>query len=111
MAECVFCKIVVGELPAEIVLKTKNLIVFESIDPAADYHYLITSKQHIKEFIELKDAELFNEMRVTAQKIIKKYKFSGAYKLIFNGGKYPGVKHVHWHVLGGKMDKLLHEKI
>lgn len=109
--DCVFCKIVKKEIPANVVEETDDLIVFASIDPAADYHYLVTPKKHIKEFVELEDERLFDEMRKMAQKLINKYNFADAYKLIFNGGKYPGTRHLHWHVLGGEMDAKLHEKV
>ena len=105
MKDCVFCKIVKGETPSSIELDTKNVIAFKSIDPASEIHVLIVPKKHIADFVNIspKDTKLMGEMIEVAQKIIKKKKTSSGFKLIFNGGKYPAVKHLHWHILGGKL--------
>ena len=112
MADCVFCKIIKGESPASVELESDNVIAFKSFDPAAEYHFLIVPKKHIREFISLaqSDFDLLSEMAETAQGIIKRHGLSGGYKMIFNGGKYPEMKHLHWHLLGGKLEKDYYKK-
>lgn len=113
MDDCVFCKIVRNEIPASVELETNNLIAFKSADPAAQVHVLVVPKKHIEEFIKIGkgDYPLLAEMAKVVQTLIKKNGVAGAYKLIFNGGKFPGVRHLHWHVLGGKMKADLHKRI
>jgi histidine triad (HIT) family protein len=109
---CVFCKIVKGESPASVELESDNVIAFKSINPAAEYHFLVAPKKHIREFVSMseKDFSMFAEMAELIQAIVKKNQLSGAYKLIFNGGKYPEIKHLHCHVLGGELKEDYHEK-
>jgi len=112
MADCIFCKIVKGEFPASVELESDNVIAFKSIDPAAEFHFLVVSKKHIREFISIpqSDFKILSDMAETAQAIIKKRDLSRAYKLIFNGGKYPEMKHLHWHLLGGELEEDYHKK-
>ncbi len=106
MQDCIFCKIVKGEAPAKIELETDSIIAFASIAPAADTHILVVPKTHISTFIDLEEdhKDVFMQMTKAVQKIIEMKKISGAYKLVFNGGKYQSVKHIHWHVLGGDLE-------
>lgn len=112
MADCVFCKIVKRESPASVALDSKNVIAFKSVYPAAEHHYLIVPKKHIIEFKDVtsKDKDVLYDMVEAAQALIKKHNLTGGYKLIFNGGKYPEIKHLHWHLLGGVLEEDYHEK-
>ena len=113
MADCVFCKIVKGEIPASVEMESDNIIAFKSIDPAAEYHFLVVPKKHVREFVSLaqSDFDLLSEMAEIAQGIIKRNDLSGGYKMIFNGGKHAEIKHLHWHLLGGEFEEDSHEKI
>ena len=104
--DCIFCKIVKGVAPSKIQGESKSVIAFDSIAPVAKYHILITPKKHLDTFLDVKraDAELFYEMIYLAQKIIREKKIDGGYKLLFNGGKYQVVNHLHWHLLGGELE-------
>lgn len=106
MDTCIFCKIVKKEIATKFVDESDNVIVFEDINPKADIHLLIVPKYHVGSFLDIggKHFEIFHDMIVTAQKIIKvKNLQSGAYRLVFNGGLAQYVPHLHWHLLGGSL--------
>lgn len=112
MDDCIFCKIINGKMDASVELETDSVIAFKSIDPASDVHILIAPKKHIKSFenIVSEDKDLLSEMVEVAQSLIKKNNTSGGYKLIFNGGKFQSISHLHWHLLGGKLKENYYEK-
>ena len=102
---CIFCKIASGEIESEKVMETKDLIAINDIKPSAEVHILIIPKKHIPTFQDINesDSELISSMIKIARKLIKDKKIGGGYKIIFNGGKYQFVPHLHMHLLGGKM--------
>lgn len=106
MKDCIFCKIASHESPAKIELETEGVIAFGSIAPAAETHILIVPKEHISTFgdLEEKHKSILMEMAKVAQKLIEMKKIEKGYKLVFNGGKYQSIKHIHWHLLGGKLE-------
>lgn len=106
MTECIFCKITKKEAPAKVLAETSDVIAFESIRPVADHHVLIVPKKHINSFLDLEEShkDILIDMAKVAQEVIKKLGISGGYKLCFNGGKYQEVLHIHWHLLGGKLE-------
>jgi len=101
---CVFCQIAKKESPAKIEYEDQYVLVFQNINPAADVHLLIIPKKHIETFLDL-DNESMTQIKSVAQKIIKNKNLGSAYKLLFNGGKYQAIEHVHWHLLGGNLKK------
>jgi histidine triad (HIT) family protein len=106
MDDCIFCKIVKGDLPSSGVMETINIKAFDNNNPVAEHHVLIIPKEHIASFTDLEEnhKDTFMEMAEVAQEIIKDRKISDGYKLVFNGGKYQTIKHIHWHLLGGKFN-------
>ncbi len=106
MEDCIFCKIANHKSPANIELETDNVISFPSTSPAAETHILIIPKVHIATFTDLEEEhkDIFMEMAQVTQKLIEKKNISNGYKLVFNGGKYQSVQHIHWHLLGGKLE-------
>ncbi len=106
MDDCVFCKIVKREIPAEIVAETENVIAFKSNKPAASTHILIVPKKHITSFMEIEqsDKDLIAEMTSLTQKVIKEKDIADGFKIAINGGRYPEVKHIHWHLLAGGLE-------
>lgn len=110
--DCVFCKIVNHEIPAEIELETDKIIAFKSIDPASAVHLLVVPKKHIDSFLSLAsdDGNVLFEMAQVAQNLVRKHNSEGGYKLIFNGGKYQAIPHLHWHLLAGDLEKDYHKK-
>jgi histidine triad (HIT) family protein len=103
---CIFCNIAAHKAPAKIELETDSVVVFPSISPAAETHLLIVPKDHIEKFIDLEDLhkEILMEMAKVVQKLIETKKLENGYKLIFNGGKYQSVPHIHWHLLAGNLE-------
>ena len=108
MDDCIFCKIVKGEIPASVILESDNVVAFKNIAPAAEHHILVVPKLHIENFMSIGsgDTNILSEMIEVAQAVIKKLKSDEGYKLIFNGGKFQAVNHLHWHLLGGEIDDL-----
>ncbi len=107
MKDCIFCKIVDKELPADILYEDNNVIVFKDIKPKAPLHILIVPKKHIPSInhLELEDKELMGEMFLAAKKMAKKQGVTETgYRLVFDTGKNAGqtVDHLHLHLLGGK---------
>lgn len=109
MKDCIFCKIVKGEIPAKKVAETVNILAFYDIDPSADIHILVVPKRHIDSFMDVKkeDMNILSQMLLLTQKLIDDNKMRAKYKLIVNGGEYQFVQHLHWHLLGGNIKKLL----
>ena len=102
MDDCVFCKIINKEIEVDFVYQDDNCVVFNSNAPVAEHHLLVVPKKHISTFIELDDSIL--AMTKVAQKVIADKNLESGYKMIFNGGKYQEVMHVHWHILAGKLE-------
>ena len=106
MSDCIFCKIIKKEIPADIFYEDQNLIVLKDIKPKAPIHYLIIPKQHIESVNHLKEEnkDLIGVMFLTAQKIADKLGIKDkGYKLVFNVGRGGGqiIDHLHLHILGG----------
>lgn len=100
--DCIFCQIAQKKSKADIKFEDGDVVVFSNINPAADTHLLIIPKKHIETYLDL-DNEILGKMHGVAQKIIKEGGLGSAYKLLFNGGDYQAVSHVHWHLMAGKM--------
>ncbi len=102
MVECLFCQIINKEIPAEIVYQDEEILVIPDINPKARVHLLVLPSMHIKSFLDLDDKQilLLTKMAKVVQSLIKEKKLEGGYQLLFNGGKYQHVPHLHWHILG-----------
>lgn len=103
--DCVFCDIVKEKSGGKLEIKKRNVTAFRSIDPVAKIHILIVPNVHTESFMKLnkKLYFVFLEMIEVARFLIKKYKIENGYKLVINGGKYQSIKHLHLHLLGGKI--------
>ena len=105
---CIFCKIIKGEIPSDKVYEDEFVLAFKDINPAADIHILIIPKKHIE---SLKDVTEEDEKYIWAihkamNKIAKEQGFiEKGYKVIVNCGKEAGqaVMHLHYHILSGKL--------
>lgn len=107
MEDCVFCKIIKGEIPTEKVYETEEILAFKDIHPAAPIHILVVPKKHISMLTDLKpeDEALIGKIYTTINKIAEQEGFKEqGYRVITNCGKDSGqeVMHIHFHVLGGK---------
>lgn len=100
--DCIFCKIVRGEIPKDFAAKSEATVAFDDINPVAETHILIVPKKHIEsiEAVKKEDGQDIANMFLLAQKIIGQKKLN-AYRLAFNGGRYQHVPHLHMHLLAG----------
>ncbi|MDD2252445.1 MAG: histidine triad nucleotide-binding protein [Dehalococcoidales bacterium] len=107
MKDCVFCKIVKGEIPCDKVYEDDQIIVFNDIHPQAPVHLLIIPKKHIKSIAVMneKDVALVGQMVNIATRIAAAAGISAkGFRLVTNSGEEGGqvVPHLHWHILGGR---------
>jgi histidine triad (HIT) family protein len=108
--DCVFCKIVAGEIPSDILYQDEEVIAFRDINPIAPTHLLIVSKKHIPSLLHLTDAEmpLIGHMVKIANQLATEHGVAeSGYRLVINCGKEGGqlVPHLHMHLLGGRVLK------
>ena len=107
MEDCLFCKIIKGEIPSTKVYEDEEILGFKDINPAAPIHILVIPKKHIKSLVELEkeDEILIGKIYTVINKIAKDQgvKEKG-YRVIVNCGKDGGqeVGHLHFHLLAGK---------
>ena len=107
MEDCLFCKIVKGEIPSTKVYEDDEVLAFEDINPAAPIHILVIPKKHITSLAHLQKEDetvvgkIYNVMNRIAEE--KGFKEDG-YRVIVNCGKNGGqeVMHLHFHLLAGK---------
>ena len=102
--ECVFCKIIRKEMPADIVLEEEDLIAFRDIRPQAPVHILVVPKEHISSLLELGE-ELAGKLLRAAAEIARKEGIAGrGFRVVVNCGPEGGqvIPHLHFHVLGGR---------
>lgn len=105
--DCIFCKIVAGEIPADILYQDEGVIAFRDINPMAPTHLLIIPKKHIPSLVHLSEAEssLIGDMVNIANQLAKSEGISErGYRLAINCGEQGGqlVPHLHLHLLGGR---------
>ena len=102
--DCLFCKIVAGEIPATIVATTDQAVAFKDINPQAPLHVLVVPRAHHGDIAQLAaaDPDLLAGVVALADEIASE-QADGQFRLIFNSGPRAGqsVFHVHGHVIGG----------
>jgi histidine triad (HIT) family protein len=107
MENCLFCKIVKGEIPSEKVYEDADILAFNDIKPQAPVHVLVIPKRHIETFSEFDDGDrmLAGQLLLAARTIARnKGIATTGYRLVGNCQKDAGqlVFHVHFHLLGGR---------
>ncbi|MCK5696681.1 MAG: histidine triad nucleotide-binding protein [Gammaproteobacteria bacterium] len=106
MSDCLFCKIIDGDIPADIVYQDDKILVFKDIDPKAEVHLLMIPKQHIESLAQLNEShhDLIAYMMLKLPDLAQQYGLSEGFRTIINTGKGGGqeVFHLHIHLLGGK---------
>lgn len=104
--DCLFCKIIAGQIPADKLYEDEEILAFRDISPQAPVHFLVIPKKHIAgpAFIEAADEALIGRMLRTGAKIAADLGISEGYRLVFNNGAGAGqtVFHIHLHILGGR---------
>jgi histidine triad (HIT) family protein len=105
-ADCLFCKIVTGEVPAEIVHDTDTTVAFRDVEPQAPTHVLVISRHHAPDAAALAAQRpgVLDDMVRAAAAVAEQDGLGGGYRLVLNTGAdaHQTVFHVHLHVLGGR---------
>ena len=106
MNDCLFCKIISGEIPSKTVSEDEHTYAFEDVDPKAPTHVLIVPKKHLRGLKEAgaDDAEIIGRCHLMAAQIARERKIEDSYRTVLNVGPGSGqsVFHLHVHLLGGR---------
>lgn len=104
--DCIFCKIIDKEIPAQIVYEDEEILAFKDIAPKAPVHIIVIPKKHIEKIteIERQDEAVIGKIYSAINQIAKEQGIAGdGFRVIINCGENGGqeVNHVHFHLLGG----------
>ena len=106
MENCLFCKIIAGDIPSTKVYEDEWVYAFKDINPMAPVHLLVIPKEHIASADEITEnnSALVAAVFEAAAKIAKELKLDNGYRIVNNCGENAcqSVKHIHFHVLGGE---------
>jgi histidine triad (HIT) family protein len=108
MADCLFCKVVAGDIPAKIVKRSDEALAFRDIDPKAPVHVLVIPTKHVAAVRNAKGPEaerLLGRLLTFAAEVASELGLDAdGYRIVTNTGKNAGqsVDHLHFHVLGGR---------
>ncbi len=105
MSDCLFCKIVKGELPADVVRESDYCIAFRDIAPQAPTHVLVVPKKHYRSMNDMPDGSVLGAMAMLARSVVKDLGIAETgYRAVINTGEHGGqtVEHIHMHILGGR---------
>lgn len=107
MNDCVFCKIIAGEIPAKKLYEDELCLAFYDIQPLAPQHFLVVPKEHIASAAALtpEHAALVGHIFTVIAKLTGELGFDGGFRVVTNCGADAGqtVPHLHFHVLGGRV--------
>jgi histidine triad (HIT) family protein len=106
VSDCLFCRIVAGEVPADVVHETATTLAFRDVGPQAPVHVLVVPRAHHADMAAVVDADpaLAGEVLAAAVAVARQEGLDGGYRLVANTGDDGGqsVHHLHVHVLGGR---------
>src|SRR5258708_5445579 len=106
MSDCLFCRIIAGQIPSKKVYEDEHVFAFEDIQPQAPTHVLVIPKKHIVGLKEAsaEDAELIGLCHLAAAEIARRRNIEDGYRTVLNVGPGAGqsVFHLHVHLLGGR---------
>ena len=106
MENCVFCKIIAGDIPSPRLYEDELMIIIRDIEPKAKLHYLCIPKQHFALLSEMNEAraEIVKHIFSVIPTLEEQLGLQGGYRVIINQGEDGGqvVKHLHIHLLGGE---------
>ncbi len=107
MSDCVFCKIIAGEIPSDKIYEDDRVIAFRDIHPQAPIHFLVVPKEHIKSAQEIteQNSDIVAHCFEVIALLAKQEKLEDGFRVINNCGENAGqtVPHIHFHVLAGKV--------
>jgi len=102
---CIFCRIARGEIPAQMLVNSKEIAAFRDVNPQAPVHILIIPKKHIASLDDASDSDLLGRMMSLAAALARQEKIAKTgYRTVINTGAQGGqtVDHLHIHLLGGR---------
>jgi len=107
MSDCIFCKIVRKEIPAELAYEDEKAVAFKDLHPIAPQHYLVVPKEHVPGVNDVNDSNcaLVGHLLDVAGRVAKKAGFAeSGFRVIINTNRDAGqeIFHLHLHLLGGK---------
>ena len=104
--DCIFCKIVNGEIPSNKVYEDENVLAFYDLEPQAPVHVLIIPKEHIASAAEITadNSAVVSKVFEAAAKIAKQLDLKDGFRIVNNCGARAGqtVMHLHFHMMGGR---------
>lgn len=104
--DCLFCKIVAGDIPCDKVYEDDKVLAFKDIDPKAPFHVLIIPKMHIKSAAEIngENSGVIAHIFEIAAKIAEEQNLEKGFRIVTNCGEEGGqtVSHLHFHMLAGR---------
>jgi histidine triad (HIT) family protein len=104
--DCIFCKIVAGQIPSRKVMEDEHIFAFHDIDPKAPTHILLVPKKHIASLAEAESADhaVLGHLLLKAAQVAREQGLAQGYRVIISTGPQGGqtVDHLHLHVLGGR---------
>ncbi|MBQ9384763.1 MAG: histidine triad nucleotide-binding protein [Ruminiclostridium sp.] len=105
MNDCLFCKIIAGEIPSTKVYEDEKILAFKDINPQAPVHILIIPKEHYESVDALDEASapVVGDIMLVAKRLAAEFHLESGYRLITNIGENgcQSVKHLHFHLIGG----------
>lgn len=105
MDNCLFCKIIKGEIPSEKVYEDDEILAFKDINPMAPVHILIIPKIHIDgaDKLNAENSAVVGKIFAVASKLADEYHLDNGFRIVTNVGEDGGqtVRHLHFHLLGG----------
>lgn len=104
MTDCLFCRIVRGEIPAKLVAQNDDAIAFRDIDPRAPVHVLVVPREHVASMTDADPATLGAVLALAADVARREGVTESGYRVVINTGEHAGqtVHHLHAHLLGGR---------
>ena len=107
MEDCIFCKIIKGEIPSTKVYEDDEILAFNDVNPAAPIHILVIPKKHINSLVDMnsEDEKIVGKIYGVINKIAEEKGFKEeGFRVIVNCGKNGGqeVMHLHFHILAGR---------
>ena len=106
MNDCIFCKIISGDIPSQKVYEDELVYAFKDINPMAPVHILVIPKAHIPTILDIDDnnSEIVAHIYEVIAKLAKDYKLEQGFRVVSNCNEFGGqtVFHLHFHILGGE---------
>lgn len=104
--DCLFCKIIAGQIPATVVYRDERVLAIRDIHPMAPTHVLLMPLRHFSSIAEVEagDSDLIGALHLAAVNVAAQETLTGGYRLVINQGRDGGqtVGHLHLHLLGGR---------